>query len=92
MEKSSMKSRVLSSNEQGIAHLGLILVVIVFVGVGSLVYWRFQGANKKDSVSEVKASKTQGDLYKQINSASSDAENTNVGSASDDQASAEEGL
>lgn len=34
------------SDERGLAHLGLILVVVVFVAVGALVYWRFQSSTE----------------------------------------------
>lgn len=43
-----MKYAKLRNQEQGIAHLGLILVVIVIIAVGALVYWRFQSANDSD--------------------------------------------
>jgi ligand-binding sensor protein len=41
-------SRNIHSNQAGIAHFGLILVVIIFVAVGSLVYWRFQSADNSE--------------------------------------------
>lgn len=44
-----MKYAKLRNQEQGIAHLGLILVIIVIIAVGALVYWRFQSTDSSES-------------------------------------------
>jgi hypothetical protein len=67
-----MKKSKISANESGIAHLGLLLVVLVFLGVGALVYWRFSTANENESQTAENTSQTsqlnsESDVYKQLN-------------------------
>jgi len=67
-------SKNLKANQMGIAHLGLVLVLLVFVAVGSLVYWRFSSTNKpkETNVSQVKESSAEEDLQAELDNSASD--------------------
>lgn len=74
-------SRNIKSNQAGIAHLGLVLVVLVFVAVGSLVYWRFSSSNKSQdtNVTQVQGSTDEEKLQSELeNSADNLDENSNA--------------
>ena len=47
-----MKVNKLYSNEQGVAHLGLILLAVVVIAVGGFAVTRVMDANKDDNKSE----------------------------------------
>lgn len=46
-----MKIKNPSTDERGIAHLGLIILVVLVIGVGVFAFMRVQSANKSDDVS-----------------------------------------
>lgn len=74
-------SKNIKSNQAGIAHLGLVLVVLVFVAVGSLVYWRFSSSNKSQdtNVTQVQGSTDEEKLQSELeNSADNLDENSNA--------------
>lgn len=52
-----MKKAKIVSSQSGIAHLGLILAVVVLLGAGYLVYWRFSSSGS-DSGKSVSTSET----------------------------------
>lgn len=73
-----MKSKSVRSNEQGVAHLLLIaVIVLVIAGVGYLVYWRFQTADQSSS-SDTTISETAGEeeLNKELEASLSEAESS----------------
>ena len=93
-----MKTKKLRADERGIAHLGLLLVVLVFVAVGALVYWRFSTANKPDQVSQNSSSQqvqNLDELENNIEGASTNADSEDEGAdkatSEADKAIAEEG-
>lgn len=83
-------SKIKKLNQAGIAHLGLILVLILFIGAGSLVYWRFSSTNQSADFSYSENASDEEKLQKEVENGLAEVQTGDVEAVSEEEETSNE--